>query len=234
MDKTFGAFLIIVLIIFGGGCLSQDGAVEVNKTITSTQPPREIFILKETKESTDNLSKSQITQPDSEFIALLNDEYKTCIICHGDIRSFHTASIIYLIDKEKGLNPRLCIVCHGPKIHSIHWDLLQSDYIICDTCHDIGGKFIKPQAEEGQLLVCEVCHSRGNYIKIHIEGKILEGAPIDEKWIREGTRHQCDTCHVGDFSVLHFEPLSNWREGINELIQESALNPPSPLNISYS
>jgi hypothetical protein len=118
-------------------------------------------------------------------------------------------------------------------VHNIHLNALEAKQIICETCHDYRGEFSKPEAGPGQLLVCEVCHSNGNYIKIHIEGNILENAKIDSKWITQGTGHQCDTCHIGEFANIHFAPLNSQRERINELIEESRENPAVKLNISY-
>ena len=180
------------------------------------------------------VEKKPVEPPSADYASLLDSKHSACIQCHGDVKPFHTVDVIRLIDERKGINPRLCTVCHGQKIHNIHWASLEAERIICDTCHTYQGGFVKPKAMEGQLLVCEVCHSSGNYIKIHIEGNILEGAQIDEEWVRRGTSHQCDSCHVGEFDSIHFNPLLNWRERINATVEESTGRQVSPLNISYA
>ncbi len=229
------AVLFIILLLLNG-CLTQGGLTQplespetVPTTISDAPPLTERPALVEAGEAAQTSSRGL-----PGYASHLSERHAACLQCHGDVKPFHTAEVIYLLDIEKGLNPRLCIVCHGRKVHDIHWEILQKEVIKCDTCHLIGGEFVRPSAREGQLLVCELCHSGGNYIKIHIEGVILEGAPIDPIWIKEGMKHQCDTCHVGDFEIIHFEPLGSWKKRISRLMAKSAANPASPLNISYN
>jgi hypothetical protein len=233
--------VFFLLLILGSGCLSQkETATERVADLTDeipnvTQPQDEVFeppieptpapIIEE---------PPQAEHVNIDYAASLNEKYMTCLNCHGDVKGFHTAEAISLIDERKGIKPRLCIVCHGQKVHTIHSEILDSEHINCDTCHFYKDEFVVPENREGQLLVCELCHSGGNYIKIHIEGNVLDGAPIDEMWMNVGTKHQCDTCHIGDFKILHFEPLSSWRESVDSAAAEVATNPPSPLNISYT
>jgi hypothetical protein len=194
--------------------------------VKATLPPKETVPEKKVESKIEGRTPKEYTQ-------VLSEKYSTCLKCHGDVKKFHTVEILYLIDREKGVKPRLCIVCHGQKVHVIHGELLNINSIKCETCHSVGGAFTKPEAQEGQLLVCEVCHSGGNYIKIHIEGNILEGAPIDEEWVKSRDGQQCDTCHIGDFGVIHFEPLSNWSEKIDRASERSNREVFHPLNISY-
>jgi hypothetical protein len=234
-------FVFLLVVILGSGCVSQDETprdVELDKiietTIVTQPPPEDVFEQPIEATSAPITEKPPVEYVNIDYAAHLNEEYVTCLKCHGDVKSFHTAEAISIIDERKGINPRLCIVCHGQRVHTIHWEILSSEYIICDTCHGYQDEFVVPEAQEGQLLVCELCHSGGNYIKIHIEGNVLEDAPIDEKWMKDGSSHQCDTCHVGDFETVHFDPLSSWREGVDSAAEEAFENPPSPLNISYT
>jgi hypothetical protein len=235
MARTLTVLVLLILISLGTGCLEQKlttpiveeaGDTKTQPEVKATLPPNE-----KTPEKKVEI-KFEVNSP-KDYAQVLNEKYATCLECHGDVKKFHTVEILYLLDREKGVTPRLCIVCHGQKVHVIHGELLNLNSIKCETCHSVGGSFTKPEAQEGQLLVCEVCHSGGNYIKIHIEGNILEGAPIDEEWMKSRVGHQCDTCHIGEFDVIHFEPLSNWSEKIDSATEKSNREVFHPLNISY-
>jgi hypothetical protein len=242
LKQAFYFFIISLFVILASGCVSQEGTTsDVDGDImidspATTQAPHEDGFEQPTEPSSEPTIEElhPVELANIDYAANLNEKYATCLKCHGDVKNFHTAGAISIIDERKGISPRLCIVCHGQIVHTIHWDILISEHIICETCHGSEEGPIVPEAREGQLLVCELCHSGGNYIKIHIEGNILEGAPIDKKWIREGSKHQCDTCHIGDFRVVHFDALSSWRKGVDNAVSEVAANPPSPLNISYT
>lgn len=238
LPKGLWFFLLLTVIFLVSGCLGTGNGADTTvalkgiqtdslKNTTTPSEARDTALVVSEKTRTE-----LIKEPD--FTAFLDDKYKVCIGCHGNVEPFHTVAVISRIDEAKGLNPRVCIVCHGQKVHDIHWDSLLAESINCDTCHNLNGVFTKPEAEEGQLLVCELCHSRGNYIKIHIEGNILEDAPIGEEWIKRRPGHQCDTCHIGDYGTIHFAPLMDWREQIGIFIEEAHANPPTPLNISYT
>jgi hypothetical protein len=243
MRPAIYVFIILLYIIMTSGCVSQEGTytdVDVDKPIETpivTQPPPQEEVIEAPIEPTPAPIIEEpppVEHVNIDYAANLNEKYQTCLKCHGDVKGFHTTEAISIIDERKGISPRLCIVCHGQTVHTIHWEILKSEYIICDTCHGYKEEFVVPEAREGQLLVCELCHSGGNYIKIHIEGTILDGAPIDVKWMKEGSSHQCDTCHVGELETVHFEALSTWREGVDSAAEEADANPPSPLNISYT
>jgi hypothetical protein len=75
----------------------------------------------------------------------------------------------------------------------------RATYAKCEACHIIGGGgFTVPEKKDGDLLICQLCHARGNYIAIHIDGNILEGAEIDAKWIRKRPGLECTACHNED------------------------------------
>lgn len=237
MGRIFYVFLL-ALLVFGSGCLSQtETTASANGNIETSAPPQsaapERPMATTTAPSEPIIEKEPVNSADIEYAVYLSEKYATCLKCHGDVRRFHLVPIVSLIDERNGVTARICIVCHGQKVHDIHWELLEVDYIVCKTCHDRGGEFVKPQAKEGMLLVCELCHSGGNYIKIHIEGRILEGAPINAEWKRAGTKHECDTCHIGEYGTIHYNPLSSWNDKIDGAIEESAEGPITPLNISY-
>lgn len=235
MSRGFIKVLFIVLLLAAAaGCVSSklpEKTAEKRAVAVETSPPE--TTIPHTEPPATPAKEEAASPAPADYRARLNSKYAACIECHGDVEPFHTPAVISRIDEAKGLKPRLCIVCHGQKVHDIHWDLLEGKDIICDTCHSYRGEFTKPRAGPGQLLVCEVCHSGGNYIKIHIEGRILEGAPIDERWIKDRGGHQCDTCHVGDYDSIHFAPLKSWREEIEGMVEEAEVNPVQPLNISY-
>ncbi len=236
MARVPTMLLLLILIISTQGCESKGSDIledKVERQIETSAP--EVTLTPRSPTIQDKVIETPQGElrVNSVWTSLLNENYSTCIKCHGDVRSFHTVEIIYRIDQLKGLKPRLCTVCHGQKVHNIHKAALEKTAIICETCHSYQGEFIKPEAGEDQLLVCEVCHSNGNYIKIHIEGLILENAQIDEEWISRREGHQCDTCHIGDFEVIHFGVLSSWREKIDLAIEESEKTIVEPLNISY-
>jgi hypothetical protein len=216
------------------GCLGQPSPSPEEKSPITTlmQTTSTIFDQAGDDQNMIEPPKIKIDVDEIDYTSLLNEKYSKCLECHGDVKPFHTVEVISLIDEKKGLNPRSCIVCHGPKVHDIHWVKLNDEIIVCDTCHSYKDEFRIPVAGKGQLLVCELCHSDGNYIKIHIEGSILENAQVDEKWIKRGTTHQCDTCHIGEYDTIHFEILSDWREGISDRLKEATSLTVFPLNIS--
>ncbi len=227
--------ILILIIILGSGCLLPD------------KEPSDIDSAPIHSNTSDNalgVSKNAVNQkpqraPNIEhnsevgWTAGLTEKYIQCIQCHGDVKVFHEVAVIDLIDKEKGISPRLCTVCHGSKIHFIHQPMLDDERIICDTCHLYNGAFTKPAASEGQLLVCEVCHSDGNYIRIHIEGVILENARVDDRWITQRSGKQCDACHIGGYDTIHSSPLGRWKDTIEEIMEDAKESRIRPLNISY-
>ncbi len=126
---------------------------------------------------------------------------------------------------QKKLRRRICTNCHGPPLdpekpvpdkdapypgddshpHRIHQRKMDLKAILCDTCHVYQGDFRYPKPQADQLLVCELCHG-SNFIIIHVDGKIFaDDAPMDEKWIRDGVKHYCAVCHMGDIMGLHKE-----------------------------
>jgi hypothetical protein len=226
--------LFLVLFIFGSGCLTQKAVIQRPETAVETPPPQEINVSEQPKETMPPIKVEEDSAGDGvvEQAPPVDSKHAICMECHGDVKPFHKIKVISIIDERKGINPRICTVCHGQKVHDVHWDILNEERIICDTCHLLNGEFFKPQIGDGQLLICEVCHSGGNYVKIHIEGNILEGAVIDEMWITEGSKHDCGTCHVGDYGTLHFTPLTALREEIDRVVEEAAAQPAAPLNTS--
>ena len=237
--------MLLIVMLAVSGCLGSDsseddgpsGIVEAVVPVETTIGADPMMAVEAPTTTTTLIPSAPepvlIDDSEVDYSHLLNDKYATCLKCHGDVKVFHTTEIISEIDRAKGFNPRLCIVCHGTKVHNIHWDMVNDKYIACGTCHWRNSEFVTPTTREGQLVVCELCHSNGNYVKIHIEGNVLEDAPIDSEWIRPGKPHQCDTCHIGDFNTLHYNPLAGWNEGINSAVKNARENPPDPLNISY-
>jgi hypothetical protein len=154
------------------------------------------------KELLEIISTPQITPPPQTLppvkdnsIDLSND---FCLRCHdkAQVSSFHFPPRIKAIEEKKGRPIRICTSCHGEPVMPVHFNAVQRKIVQCETCHIIGdGGFTVPQKRERDLLICQLCHARGNYIKIHIDGDILEDAPIDSKWIRKREGLQCITCH---------------------------------------
>ncbi len=151
-------------------------------------------------------------------------ETVNCLLCHDleQLKTFHFPERIMKIEAAKGMRQRICINCHGPTAegtgtpdpedpypgdnshpHRIHQSKLDSGEITCKTCHEYEGEIRFPKPKDGQLLVCELCHANGNFITIHIDGKILEDAAVDPQWIVEGDRHRCQECHWGDVVGIH-------------------------------
>jgi len=132
-----------------------------------------------------------------------------CLSCHekAQVTSFHTPERIKEIDESRGRPVRICTTCHGSPVMPVHYKAIQRGSLKCDACHLIGGgPFTVPEKREGDLLVCQLCHAKGNYITIHIDGEILEGAPIDSKWIKRRPGLACTACHnqemYGGLSIL--------------------------------
>jgi hypothetical protein len=236
MKKTTSILFTLFLLLISSGCLSEAESTSLENEVMESQPPQMAAETVQSTPTTDverEVKKSSLNNIQIDYASKLNEKYSTCLECHGDVKVFHTTEILYFIDTEKGVKPRLCIVCHGQKVHTVHLNVLDSQKIICETCHMQKGVFVVPQTGEDQLVVCEVCHAQGNYIEIHIEGSILKGAPIDENWITQRSGHQCDTCHIGEFGTIHFDPLSEWKEKIEESKAEALRRNFVPLNISY-
>lgn len=224
--------LLILILILGSGCLVPD---KESSNADTTAASHEISEKSVEYPETIEVQKKPNEEHNTNIVwaSGLTEEYILCIQCHGDVKVFHEVAVIDLIDKDKGVRPRLCVVCHGAKIHFIHQSMLDDEKIICDTCHLYNGAFTKPAAANGQLLVCEVCHSNGNYIKIHIEGIILENARMDDRWVTQRSGKQCDTCHIGGYDIIHSAPLGRWEDTIEELIEKAEETRIRPLNISY-
>ncbi len=157
-------------------------------------------------------------------------ERLNCLMCHDleQVRGFHYPERIMQIEEAKGQRRRICINCHGPPEdsisipdpskpypsddshpHRVHQTKLDTNEITCETCHEYQGKYRFPKPQEGQLLVCELCHADGNFITIHIDGKILEDAQVDPIWIKEGGKHKCQECHWGDVVDIHQRATTN-------------------------
>ena len=222
-------FLIVGGVLFWQNASTWVEGASVKEVLDSIIAPEENPLALSPDNSVDENSEID----NLHYIDKLDETYSVCLKCHGDVKVFHTAEILYLVDLQKGLKPRLCIVCHGQRVHVIHKGVLDSKSIVCQTCHIQQGEFTVPKTNEGQLVVCEVCHAGGNYITIHIEGDILNGAPIDEKWKSRRDGHQCNTCHIGEYAIIHDTPLSEWRKRINNASEEAHETDFTPLNISY-
>ncbi len=148
-----------------------------------------------------------------------------CLACHDleQTRSFHSVQRIFAIQEKKNLRIRICVNCHGPPgnssspipnasqpypsddshPHVVHHLKLDAGDMTCGTCHVYNGEYRYPKPKNGQLLVCELCHANGNFITIHIDGKILEDAVMDQKWMKESKKHACTICHMGGVVDIH-------------------------------
>lgn len=151
-----------------------------------------------------------------------------CAICHeiDQLKGFHYPSRIQEIQKKRVKPRRICIDCHAspdtlaetilgddgvydipvPMPHEVHKAKLESAAMKCETCHIVNDEFTTPVAREGEILVCELCHSRGNFITIHIEGRITEENPNIEPV--QYPKLQCTICHVEDPATVHGEATS--------------------------
>jgi hypothetical protein len=133
--------------------------------------------------------------PPVESVDLKNE---LCLRCHdrAQVESFHFPARIKAVEEKKERPIRICTTCHGESAMFVHFAAIQEERLKCETCHIMGGGgFIVPEKGEENLVVCEICHSRGNYIKIHIDGLILEDATIDSKWITKREGGECTICH---------------------------------------
>lgn len=130
-----------------------------------------------------------------------------CTSCHdkAHLTDFHYPTKIKLIDESRNRTARICTKCHGQVPHDIHRRLLEDKKITCQACHIRDGEFRVPKPKRGQLLVCELCHADGSYIRIHIDGKKMEGGDVDPQWIKEGEKHPCTICHMGSVVQIHKE-----------------------------
>jgi hypothetical protein len=156
----------------------------------------------------------------------LNDEF--CFKCHDktQVSSFHFPERIKAIDEKKGKPISICTTCHGEPVMFVHFSLIQKKIVKCETCHIIdGGGFSVPIKREEDLLVCELCHAGGDYIKIHIDGEILEGAEIDEQWIKKKDGNECIICHgkplYGSKNILEIHEENAARAGDVSRVRES-------------
>lgn len=225
------ACLLLVIIVFFSFCITKKAEVKIEerKIDTASQSSNIEAPAGETKEEVKEEAGAE------QSFSIEKDITPLCISCHGNgdiafVKSFHYPAKIMKIDEEKGIKPRICITCHGQKVHEVHRIKLEKGDIICDTCHKIKGEIIKPEAKEGMLLVCELCHAKGNYIEIHIGGNILKYAPIDEKWKKSyELNNTCKICHFGKLSFIHKNVLERWKEKINNI----SIGKVEPLNISY-
>lgn len=110
-----------------------------------------------------------------------------CTDCHQITERFHNPETITKLAVAKNRTRRVCVNCHGFSIHTIHGDKLESGQLLCQRCHIVDGKLVKPKPLPGDILVCEQCHWDGNFIDIHINhGKAT-----------------CLNCHVGGVSNVH-------------------------------
>ena len=148
MGRTGMVLLLLILLITSSGCLSQKEPPQALKNRIETLQP-ENRISEQPKDTEAVVEKKPVEEVSADYTALLDSRHSACIKCHGDVKPFHTVNVIRLIDEKKGINPRLCTVCHGQKIHNIHWASLEAERIICDTCHTYQGGFVKPKAMEG-------------------------------------------------------------------------------------
>ncbi len=124
-----------------------------------------------------------------------------CYSCHSEqvAREFHFPEAIKEIDEKRGKPVRICTTCHGEPVMPVHFRAVQEKKAVCEACHIQGNSgFIVPEKREDDLLICQLCHARGSYIRIHIDGAILEDAEIDSKWIKKRDGNQCTVCHNED------------------------------------
>ena len=145
----------------------------------------------------------------------------------GQTIGFHYPDKVMGIEEKKGLRRRICVDCHGPLgtdpdrqmtdssaviwqekenyfrvksevVHAIHLKKLESEVMICETCHlikegdptQVGEFIILPKPASGQILVCQMCHlpgNPGNYISVHVTSG----------------HQECTTCHTGDLKEVH-------------------------------
>ncbi len=146
-----------------------------------------------------------------------------CTICHelDQLKSFHYPSRIVAIQQKNRMPRRICIDCHAtpeslaettvdangvydipkPMPHDIHKAKLDSGSMKCETCHIASGEFTIPQPRQGEILVCDLCHSSGDFITIHIEGRILEDNPNMPQM--QYPKLGCNVCHPQDPVGIH-------------------------------
>lgn len=127
-----------------------------------------------------------------------------CYTCHREsaVREFHYPENIKEIDEKRGKVVRICTTCHGEPVMPVHFKAIQEKKVVCETCHlRANSSFIIPEKRDDDLLICQLCHARGSYIKIHIDGAILEDAEIDLKWIKTRDGNECTVCHNQDMYV---------------------------------
>ena len=159
---------------------------EIEKAETEAKV-QELKVEKVTEESMVNRSIEEELKPDS------------CLKCHEKehLYDFHYPEKILKIARKKGIAPRLCNDCHGSSLAMVvHLQAIKEKRISCEACHIINNSdFVVVKKPENKILICEVCHASGNYIKIHIDGAILENAPIDKKWIKNRSGKTCLLCH---------------------------------------
>jgi len=165
--------------------------------------------------------KPEITEEKKEAVDYISAS--SCTGCHdtSSLRTFHNPESITNISRAKNAQPRLCDYCHGSRrAMVVHFNGIKEKRIKCEACHIRGSSgFIVPEKKEGMLLVCETCHAQGNYIKIHIDGDILEGAAIDEKWVRRREPKNCILCHNEELygmSITELHKLKTAKAGSAE------------------
>ncbi len=197
-----------VSVIAGILALALIGAIIYAGSISSTygeklrQKENEIQSLQAQVEKL----KSQVKEASSEKESATQETTQVvektinCPDCHGDVSGFHEIALLQKLDEKKGIDPpRICINCHGEKIHKIHEKKIQNlGVTMCKTCHmSKSGDFRVPEKRPGDVLVCQLCHFDGNYIKIH--------------------KAKCERCHYGKVLDIHKPLLEKRYSEIKEL-----------------
>lgn len=170
-----------------------------------------------------SLVQGELAKAQSNLEQAKSGKSLDCTICHelDQLKGFHYPSQILKIQDKKNMARRICIDCHSNPAslekttvdangifdipiempHDIHKAKLDSGSMKCETCHVVEGEFIIPQPRSGEVLVCELCHTSGNFIKIHIEGRILEDNPNMPQI--QYPKLGCNICHPQDPVGIH-------------------------------
>ncbi|MFQ5887646.1 MAG: hypothetical protein ACE5HY_02995 [Candidatus Hydrothermarchaeales archaeon] len=162
-----------------------------------------------------DITQGELAQAKSNLEQAKSGKKLECVICHelDQLKGFHYPSRILAIQEKENKPRRICIDCHATPAalekttvdvngifdipvempHEIHKARLDSGSMKCETCHVVGDEFLIPQPRKGEVLVCELCHTSGNFIKIHIEGRILEDNPNMPQ--KQYPKLGCNICH---------------------------------------
>ncbi len=104
--------VFLLVVILGSGCVSQKETVsDVNLDVTSktpieTQPPQEAIVEPPTETTPAPIIEEPppVEHVNINYTANLDEKYRTCLRCHGDVKSFHNPEAISIIDERKGPN----------------------------------------------------------------------------------------------------------------------------------